>query len=334
MGTEKRNNPEEIEVWKAVSIPEYYELYEVSSYGRVRKFGKDIKISFRHKTGGYTRCSLNNNGTTKAFSVHRLVALTFIPNPMGKPHINHINGVKHDNRVENLEWCTQSENSIHAVALNLANPLANMKTRRPLSENGRARPVAQYSLNGEFIKEWGTLKEAALSFEEYSYNFRINCISSCANGLRSSAFGYCWKFESKKGILNNPFNIHHPKSKKVYQYDLDGNFLKAWENVRIAATSIDVDEDNLSECCRLNGSARKACGGFMWRYYLKNAIPPYEKDIDTIAVLQYDIQGNFIAEYKSLEEAQKITGAARQDIYKVNKGKRKTAGGYKWEYKN
>ena len=57
-------------------------------------------------------------GKTKEFKAHRLVALMFIPNPYNKPQINHINGRKEDNRVENLEWCTNSENQIHSYRTN------------------------------------------------------------------------------------------------------------------------------------------------------------------------------------------------------------------------
>lgn len=66
---------------------------------------------------GYMVVSLRNDeGKPKKCFVHRLVAITYIPNPLGKPMVNHLNRIRHDNRVVNLEWCTGSENALHAHA--------------------------------------------------------------------------------------------------------------------------------------------------------------------------------------------------------------------------
>lgn len=70
---------------------------------------------------GYWRISLRCNNKSRQYFVHRLLASTFIPNPENKPQINHINGIKLDNRIENLEWCTNRENSLHAWKTGLNN---------------------------------------------------------------------------------------------------------------------------------------------------------------------------------------------------------------------
>ena len=95
-----------------------YSDYGVNMEGEVMSFRRNKKLKSKIDKG-YERVALSNNNQRKFFPVHRLVAIAFIPNPKNKPCINHKNGVKTDNRVENLEWCTYSENSLHAYATEL-----------------------------------------------------------------------------------------------------------------------------------------------------------------------------------------------------------------------
>lgn len=105
-----------MEIWKFFA-PDY----AVSSLGNIKSFkrGRERLLKPMIVAGGYCQIQLRINGKSKKFLVHRIIAQAFIPNPENKPHVNHINGDKHDNRVENLEWCTQSENLRHAVNIGL-----------------------------------------------------------------------------------------------------------------------------------------------------------------------------------------------------------------------
>lgn len=122
------------EIWKPVKG--FEGVYEISSKGNIKSLDRIVEKINYSKLGnsfvqqqkvkgkvlipskdkyGYLRLSTQVEGKRYSFKLHRLVAEAFIPNPNNKPCINHISGVKDDNRVENLEWCTYSENNQHAI---------------------------------------------------------------------------------------------------------------------------------------------------------------------------------------------------------------------------
>lgn len=115
-----------IEEWRRVTIPEFSEYYEVSDLGRVRSLDRvcyglkartvDGKV-LRPSTNkfGYRNINLFRDGKSKSIHVHRLVGLAFIPNPSRFPVVNHLDGIKSNNVVANLEWTTDRMNRQHAI---------------------------------------------------------------------------------------------------------------------------------------------------------------------------------------------------------------------------
>ena len=165
-----------MEVWK--SVKDYEGIYEVSNYGNVKSLdhycvnrlgtgkqtGRVLKQQKSNK--GYLRVTLSYNKKRFTTGVHRLVALEFIPNTENKPQVNHVNGIKHDNRAENLEWCTNSENQIHAVKsklikYNLAEKHHNSKLSNKEVLNVRALFKIGFT-NKELANDYG-ISQSAMS---------------------------------------------------------------------------------------------------------------------------------------------------------------------------
>ena len=104
----------------------------VKFYGGRNALRKGKKLKTRFDRYGYKRIQLRKDGISRTHSIHRLIAETYLKNIENKPQINHINGIKDDNRLENLEWCTNQENIIHAVEHGLIIPPKNKKIKEKI----------------------------------------------------------------------------------------------------------------------------------------------------------------------------------------------------------
>jgi len=142
--TEKVEGPDPSlpgERWREVNIEKYRRHYEVSDQGRVRRHinpQTEIGLSRRgrimrpkdRRPDSYVMVSFWENGNRINYSIHRLVAGAFLHNPQNKREVNHLNGVKWDNRMCNLQWCTSSENIRHALDTGLFKERGSKKCRR------------------------------------------------------------------------------------------------------------------------------------------------------------------------------------------------------------
>lgn len=153
----------ENEIWKPVNG--YEGLYEVSNMGQIKRVapqrGTSIGYVFNpsEDTKGYLRTRLTNSaGVSKTVKVHRIVATAFIENPNNLPQVNHKNTSKKDNKVENLEWCTNKKNAEHAKESGLLKP--SMKGRFGKDHNRSIKIIARNIDTGEEIEFIG-INEAA-----------------------------------------------------------------------------------------------------------------------------------------------------------------------------
>ena len=163
---------EEKEVWKDIKGYEGY--YQVSNLGRIKRVERKVKTRNRngeyelllkenilqgfYSPKGYVRVLLTKDTKNKTYMIHRLVAEAFIPNPNNFPQINHIDGIKNHNNVENLEWCTQSYNIRHSYEIGLRETMDEvlMKNRKKQSKK-----VAKYDVYGNLLEVYESVNEAS-----------------------------------------------------------------------------------------------------------------------------------------------------------------------------
>ena len=185
------------EIWK--DIEGYEGLYQISNIGQIKALEKP-RISPSGGVGirpekilktwdnqrGYLQIVIRKNNIPKGHKIHRLVAEHFIPNPNKYPQVNHKNGIKTDNRVENLEWCTAQENIRHSWKNGLSTSL--------MDNPKITKSVFQYDKDGAFIREW--ISASNCGRNGYS---RVGVRDCCLNRQMTHR-GYIWKY--KEDVIN------------------------------------------------------------------------------------------------------------------------------------
>ena len=232
-------------MWKKIIIDNQETNYSVSSLGEVRNDQRE-KILKQATQGGYKFVTLSINNRAKRLRVHRLVAEAFISNIEKKPYVNHKDGDRSNNKVENLEWVTPAENTQHAVQTGLL-------------KSSRSVKVVQYSLNGERIKEFESQTEAANAL-----GIQQAKISDVCNGKRQTTGGFQWRYASDNIKKLPSVEVTNTK-KKVLQIDKFANqVLNIYSSIAEAARAVNGTASAISRVC--SGTAgTHTHKGFKWK---------------------------------------------------------------------
>lgn len=174
------------EEWKPISG--YEDLYQVSNWGRVKslnynKTKQEQILKQATNKQGYQQICLFKDGKGKTFQVHRLVTNAFIPNPNNLPQVNHIDEVKTNNHISNLEWCTAEYNT----------NFGTRTKRQAKAISGENHPnikqIIQLTLDGEVVKIWDCISDVNRKLGYHQSN-----ISNCCKGKRKTSNGYKWRY--------------------------------------------------------------------------------------------------------------------------------------------
>lgn len=174
------------EIWK--DIEGYEGKYQVSNLGNVRSLGyrnsKIVRNLQPKLNANYLFVHLRKQGVSKFPMVHRLVAKAFIPNPNNYPEVNHKDEDKHNNCVNNLEWCTRTHNITYGTIVGRIK-----ETKKKLHRRCAEREVAQYDKLGNLISIYPSIIYASKVL-----GISPSCIGGCCRGTSKTYKGFIWKY--------------------------------------------------------------------------------------------------------------------------------------------
>jgi len=339
---------EDTEIWNKI---EGYENYEVSTFGNVRNIKTNNLLRLSKKGNYYYIGLTDKNKNRKLFRVHRLVCMTFIPNPDNKTEVNHKDKNGLNNNVINVEWNSHQENCIH-------------RSKGVKNSNNRNIKVHKLNLENKIIDTYNSMEEAAkwLVDNKLSINFNsaksVICVSVKNNKV---GYGFIWKraeqinldneewieiildnkctgyfisslgrIKNKKNIIMENYKIHH--SGYIYTRI---NYNK-YAIHRLVAMMFIPNLENKPFVNHIDGNkTNNRLDNLNWVTCYENIIHNHNMGFVkyyTKKIIQYDLEMNEVNKYNSIKEASNILNIRNTNILGALKNRQKTAGGFIFKY--
>lgn len=298
------------EIWKQIpeTLIDGNKNIFISSFGRI-KYENGI-IGNGYIFSGYLGISIGG----KSYKAHQLVAKVFLPNPYNKLVVNHKDGNKLNASLENLEWNTYEENSLHAYSTGL---------------NKNTKQIIQFDLSMHKIKEFISINEASRELNISSVRIS-KCCRKILNSVDNNIFLY--KDESMDELNNMSSIYKNKKYNNIIQFDLKFNIIKIFNSIAQASKELNINRTLISDCCN---NIQKSTNGFIFMYkneYNPNVQYKFIKNTKAKKIVQLDLNMNIIKPFESIIKASNELNISDSNISSCCKGKRKTTGGFKFMY--
>lgn len=247
------------EIWK--DVVGYEGLYKVSNLGNVYSNYVNRNLKGGYTLDGYRYVALRKNNVRKNNLVHRLVAEAFIPNPDNLPIINHKDENPHNNNVNNLEWCDYLYNLLYNDG--------HIRRGDKMSKH-----IYAYGEDGSLIAEYKSVQDASRTTNLSSGDINLCCLNKI-NAYKNIVWSYSKlpeeeiknrfvSYNKSKEFSNNiGAYIKRIKSKKVNQYDLNGNFIQSFPSAQEAGRQLKFSASLIAGVCRGN---HKHTHGYVFKY--------------------------------------------------------------------
>lgn len=329
----------EIEIWKDLPCELLLSKYEVSNLGRLRNKVSQRVFKTNPSIDGYVIVDVSDDQyIARTWRLHRLICFTFHGNPENPQYtVDHINGIRDDNRAENLRWCSYEQQNTN---------------RKQRLSSGRNREIYQYTSDDVLIRRWSSAREARIGTGSPLSNIKAQCTKKgyCNSG------GFIWRYcedvdhidEIWRPIPNGLFDDEVFASDKgnikvkdrVYKGKLDSHgylriyLMKDGQNKATFAHRI--------VCLAFHGYPPN--GKPFVNHKDRNRSNNLPENLEWVSmqeniehacgkiIIQFDLKGNELCRYPSVEKAASVTNLYASNIARVARGDRKTCGGFIWKY--